>query len=83
MALPHRARLARIARALERLPPVDPRKLLAHDEVRRAHKVLRRLGAEPPKPVAAEDAAWFAVAIRPRLPAWLAFDERQRRWEAR
>ena len=78
-----RARLERVARAFERRPPVDPRRLLGHDEVRRAHKVLRRLGASPQKPVREEDAAWFAAAIRPRLPAWLAFDERQRRWERR
>ena len=78
-----RARLERVARAFERRPPVDPRRLLGHDEVRRAHKVLRRLGAVPHKPVQEEDAAWFAAAIRPRLPAWLAFDERQRRWERR
>jgi BirA family biotin operon repressor/biotin-[acetyl-CoA-carboxylase] ligase len=46
--------------------------------------VWRLRGQTPPRPeVAAEDAAWFAREIEPRLPAYAAFAARLDRWERR
>jgi hypothetical protein len=77
-----RGRIRRCERGLKTLPPLDPRERLDPDDVRIARELLEDLGAEPPKPVHAEDREWLESEIRPFLPAWLAFERRRAEWRA-
>jgi hypothetical protein len=77
-----RGRLRRAERALWRLEPRDPRKELAAEEVKTAATLLEALGAAPPSTLRPEERSWLETALRPRLPQWLAYEARRRRWDA-
>jgi hypothetical protein len=76
-------RLRRVERALDALPPRDPRQDLPPEELARADAVLDRLGAGRASSIAAEEAAWFETTIRPLLPRWLCYAGDLSRWQER
>lgn len=82
-------RLARLFRRAALLPPKDPLAALSDQDMERAAKVIEIAtlddgwfpGGRPA--IAAEEAAWFEAAIRPVLPAYVAFCARMEAWRRR
>jgi hypothetical protein len=77
------SRLLRAERALDTLPPRDPRRDLPGEDVEEAEILLEALGAEPPQALHPEEADWFEARVRPLLPRWVAYAVRSARWQER